>query len=236
LGQKYRLKRSFWWVPYDPYGFLNARKIKYRISAYDHCRIRDIEQYANQEEWVQGTLVEEFSQEEIMEQNVKDLEKTLDLDSFDQVTFMLPQQVGEGTSATIVSQATQDRTSPTIGTTKGKEVIDTEQQSMVEQAAGSKEQGQGQATPLQIEVPHIPVLETPLNEERSKKRDWEETTPTSGSTDPPQAKRQRIDPQVEEETSEEIMDSPRREREVSQQTPTSSFQQEQERQHGMEVS
>jgi len=39
---------------------------------------------------VQGTLVEEFSQEEIMERNVKDLEKTLDLDSFEQVTFKLP--------------------------------------------------------------------------------------------------------------------------------------------------
>jgi len=97
------LKRSFWWVPYDPDGFLNARKIKYRLSAYDHYRIRDIEQYANQEEWVQGTLVEEFSQEEIMEQNVKDLEKILNMDSFDQVTFKLPQQIGEGTSAATVS-------------------------------------------------------------------------------------------------------------------------------------
>ena len=119
------MKRSFWWVPYDPYGFLNARKIKYRLSAYDHCRILDIEQYENQEEWVQGTLVEEFSQDEIMEQNVKDLEKTLHLDSFDQVTFELPQQVEEGTSTATVSQAAQDRASPMIGTTKGKEVTDT---------------------------------------------------------------------------------------------------------------
>jgi len=65
--------------------------------------------------------------------------KTLDLDSFDQVTFKLPQQVGEGTSTTVVSQATQDRTSPTIGTAKGKEVTDTEQQSMAEQPASSEE-------------------------------------------------------------------------------------------------
>jgi len=132
LGQKYSLKRSFWWVPYDPYGFFNARKIKYRLLAYNHCRIRDIEQYAKQEEWVQGTLVEEFSQEEIMEQNVKDLEKTLDLDSFDQVTFKLPQQIGEGTSTAAVSQAAQDRTSPIIGIEKGKEVANIEQQTMAE--------------------------------------------------------------------------------------------------------
>jgi len=72
LGQKYRLKRSFWWVPYDPCGFINARRIKYRLSDYDHCRIPDIEQYENQDEWVQGRLVEEFFQEEIMERNVKD--------------------------------------------------------------------------------------------------------------------------------------------------------------------
>ena len=42
--------------------------------------------------------MEEFTQEETMEQTVKYLEKTLDLDSFQQVTFKLPIQVGEGTS------------------------------------------------------------------------------------------------------------------------------------------
>jgi len=107
---------------------------------------------------------------------------------------------------------------------------------MAEQPTTSKEQSQGQAPPLQTEAPQIPTLQTPLNEERSKKRDREETTPTSGSTEPPQAKRQRIDPQIEEEISEEVIESPRMERETSQQTLTSSFQQEKERQHGMEVS
>lgn len=81
----------------------------------------------------------------------------------------------------------------------------------------------------------MPTLQTPVNEERGKKRDREETTPASGSTQQPEAKRQRVDPQVEEEISEEVLESPRRERETSQQTPTSSFQQEQERQHSMEV-
>lgn len=51
--------------------------------AYKNCRAPHIEQYANKDEWVQDTLVEESTQEEIMEQNVKDLEKTLDLDSSD---------------------------------------------------------------------------------------------------------------------------------------------------------
>jgi len=148
LGEKYRLKRSFWWVPYYPCGFINARKIKYRLSAYDHCKIPEIEQFSNQDEWVQGTLVEEFSQEEIMEKNVKIWKKTLDLDSFEQVTFKLPRQVGEGTSTAAVSQATKERTTPTVGTTKGKEVIDTEQEIMAEKPTTSKEQGQGQAPPL----------------------------------------------------------------------------------------
>ena len=59
--------------------------------------------------------------------------------------------------------------------------------------------------------------------------DREETTPPSGSIQQLEAKRQRFDPQVEEEISEEVIESPRRERETSQQTPTSSFQQERER-------
>lgn len=98
LSVKIKLKRSFWWVPYDPCGFINARKIKYRLLAYDHCKIPEIEQYANQDDWVDGTLVEEFTEEEKMEQTMKIFEKTLDLDSFRQVSFKLPQQVGEGTS------------------------------------------------------------------------------------------------------------------------------------------
>ena len=42
-----------------------------------------------------------------MEQNVKDLEKTPDLDSCEQVTFKLSQQIGEGTSAAIAAQPSQ---------------------------------------------------------------------------------------------------------------------------------
>lgn len=42
LSEKLKLKRSFWWVPHDPFGIINARKIKYRLSAYDHCKIPEI--------------------------------------------------------------------------------------------------------------------------------------------------------------------------------------------------
>jgi len=74
------------------------------MTPYVHCKIPHIEEYANQDGWAPGTIVEEFTEEEIMEQNVKDLEKTLDLDSYQQVTFKLPQQIGEGTSATAAAQ------------------------------------------------------------------------------------------------------------------------------------
>lgn len=63
--------------------------------------------------------------------------------------------------------------------------MDAEKETMTDQPTTSKEQGQGQAPSLQIEAPQVPALQTPLNEERSKKRDREETTPASGSTEHP---------------------------------------------------
>ena len=44
LGQTLRLKRNFWWVPY---GFINARRIKYRLTPYERCSIPEIKQFAN---------------------------------------------------------------------------------------------------------------------------------------------------------------------------------------------
>jgi len=78
--------------------------VRYRLLVYVHHRIPEIEQYANQEEWVKGTLIEEISEQEKMEKAMKDLEKTLDLDSFGQVSFKLPQQLGVGTSSARNSQ------------------------------------------------------------------------------------------------------------------------------------
>jgi len=42
---------------------------------------------------------------------------------------------------------------------------------MVDQPDTSKEQSQGQDPLTQTKVPEIPVLQTPLNEERAKKRE-----------------------------------------------------------------
>ena len=42
----------------------------------------EIEQYANTDEWVEGTLVEQDSEQVNIENVMRDLEKTLDMDSF----------------------------------------------------------------------------------------------------------------------------------------------------------
>lgn len=69
-----------------------------------------------------------------MEQAMKDLEKTLDLDSFGQVSFNLPQQTGVGTSSSGTSQQPVQETSTLVlGSSKGKEVVGTEQQAMTDQ-------------------------------------------------------------------------------------------------------
>ena len=58
--------------------------------SYVHHKIPKIQQYANQQEWLEGTLVEEITEEEKLEKAMKELEKTLDLDSFGHVSFKLP--------------------------------------------------------------------------------------------------------------------------------------------------
>jgi len=145
LKDQLKLKRIFWWVPYDPLGFINARRVKYRLTPYDHCKNPHIEKYANQVAWAQGTLVEEFTQEEILEQTPKDLEKTLDLDSADQVNFELPYQIEEGTSTAVSSQAAQGTSTSTTGSAKGKEPMEAEQGMVMQQLVASMEETQVQA-------------------------------------------------------------------------------------------
>ena len=79
----------------------------------------------------------------------------------------------------------------------------------------------------------MPPLQTPVNEERGKKRDPDDLTPASESVQQPRSKKQRGDSLIEGEVSEEVIESPRGG--ASQHTPTSSFQQEQDKQHGMQV-
>lgn len=74
-----------------------------------------------------------------------------------------------------------------------------EQETMADHLATSKEQGQGQVPPAQTKTPEVPVLQTPLNEERGKKRDREEDTPISGPAKQPREKRQRLNPYSEED-------------------------------------
>lgn len=96
--------------------------------------------------------------------------------------------------------------------------------------------------PVQTKAVEIPALQTPLNEEKGKKRDKEEATPISGPVEQQGAKRQRLNPLSEEEIIEEIIESLRGERETNPQTSpvidtsTSSDRQELERQHSVEVS
>ena len=68
-----KFQRSFRWVPYDPFSFICDKTMKNKSSPYIHHRIPDIEQYANQDEWVEKTLVEEESAEEKMNKIMKNL-------------------------------------------------------------------------------------------------------------------------------------------------------------------
>ena len=59
--------------------------MKHKLSPYFHHKIPEIEQYANMDEWREGTLVEMDSDQVDLENVMKDLEKRLDLDSCEQV-------------------------------------------------------------------------------------------------------------------------------------------------------
>ena len=93
---------------------------------------------------------------------------------------------------------------------------------MSEQPETSKEQAQIQTSPTQINVVETPILKTPLNEEKSKKRDTETTTPISGPSEQPGIKRKILNPLSEEEFVEETIYSQRREGLDNQQTFTIS--------------
>jgi len=90
---------------------------------------------------------------------------------------------------------------------------------MKDQPTMSKEQSEGKIPPAQTKALEVPALQTPLNEERSKKRDREDATPISGPAEQPGEKRQRLNPLSKNEIIEETTDSLRGERLVSQQIP-----------------
>lgn len=82
--EKMRLKKSFTWI-YDPHNFICDRRHKHRLSPYIHHRILETEQYANQKEWVEGTLIDQDSIQVEIENVMKDLEKRLDIEYFEKV-------------------------------------------------------------------------------------------------------------------------------------------------------
>ena len=73
------LQTSFLRKPYDPNHFITLRRVKYRLSGYDHVRIPHIEKHANQVKWRRGTLEEAVTQEELNERAIRNLRKIADL-------------------------------------------------------------------------------------------------------------------------------------------------------------
>ena len=101
------------------------------------------------------------------------------------------------------------------------------------QAPGpNDEQMEEKEAPVQNVTVDTSALQTPINEERGKKRDREEHTPLSTATSQQGEKRQRLDPFSEEEMTfgQTQMGPP------STEVSASSFQQEHQRILGGEVS
>ena len=101
-----------------------------------------------------------------MQKNVKELEKTLDLDFVQQVPFKRPHSAGEGTSATTTAPTTRVPSTAAPGTDKGKGIMGAEEETVKENPAPSSEQQQGQqpeqqqeqTPPPQTEAPTAPIL------------------------------------------------------------------------------
>lgn len=92
LEDHLRLRKNFRWVPYDSNSFRCDRRMKNKLSPYIHHRIPDIEKFANLDEWIERTLVENDSEQVNFDNAMRNLEKTLDMDSFGQVSFKLSQK------------------------------------------------------------------------------------------------------------------------------------------------
>jgi len=89
---------------------------------------------------------------------------------------------------------------------------------MSKQLETSQGQTQKQAHPSQVNMGEPPIFQTPLNEEKNKKRDMEVATPASGPSKQPAAKRHMLNPHSEEEFFEDTTDSQTKEGVDSHQT------------------
>ena len=98
--------------------------------------------------------------------------------------FSLPRDLEVGTSYAATSQHPAQEGHPLVEASKAKQLQQLEQQETMENRPDTtKDQSQGQAHSTQASAPEAPVLQTPLNEERARKRDRQEKTPTGASTE-----------------------------------------------------
>ena len=207
------LQTSFLWITYDPNHFISLRRVKYKLASYDHVRLPHIEKYANLLRWKEGTLEEASTKEEIALKEAKKLEKEADLEYCGQV-FSLPHiQLGAAASSSTAPQQAAQTTPQVASTEKGKEMEQeqplpkTEQQKehieqqeeMAEAPISIEQQAQESVPPRQETAVDTSVLQTPLNEERTRKRDRQQETPLTTSTSQQGEKRQRLNPFSEEE-------------------------------------
>ena len=170
---------------------------------------------------MEGTLIEQDSEQVNVENVMKDLEKILDLDSFGQVQIPGIGPCSARTSQQNLQEISALATVQSKGKEKEPDIQVFEKFTMTEQLETSKEQFQVQIPPIQINEPEISILQTPINIEKGKKRDAEVATPVGGSSKQPHAKRQKLNPLPEVDFVQEIPDSQREDLD-SQQTGTVS--------------
>lgn len=161
-----QLKTSFEWIPYDPNHSISLRRIRYKLGNYAHKRQPEIEQYANAPDWEEGTLVEQMTNEEILEQEARNVQKQADLETCGQVPISYRKQIGAATTTSAAQQQTTEQTTQAASKDKGKQVeqppvlteeqVDTllQQQEEMEQQELGQQQDQSQSSeqqPLQQE-------------------------------------------------------------------------------------
>lgn len=159
------------------------------------------------------------------------MKKSVDLESFGQFFFSLSRDLEAGTSSATTSYHPSQEGDPLVDTSREKELQQPEHQgAMADRPDTVKYQSQGQAPSTQASAPEAPVLQTPLNEERAKKRDIQEETPTGTTTEKQAKERQRLNPYAEEEFTEKTTKNQRGEETIEQRIPpimetsTNSFQ------------
>lgn len=111
---------SFLWTPYDPNGFISSRRLKSKLSSYEHDSMIHISRHANQPKWKKNTLIEPVSQEELVERARRHLLKMADLECPSQV----PALPSSHATAPASSSATQQEAAQTSaqGESKGKDI------------------------------------------------------------------------------------------------------------------